>query len=697
MLHLRLWMRCLHARLAEMVERRSRTHAELRPPGVSALVISPEQARLQLGQCERSLAGECSGVSQNDSNEAFESAREDLRQAARRAGEFLPLEQLQEALGLSDFEVQAIVLCAMPELDGGYERIFAFLQDDLSRRMPGAAMIASLLEPTLEAQLLSRQRLSRYARLLRRGVLEEAPRFHEGPEELLRLGPGALAYLCGGGDPASLFADPLAVSQEGRRPLPGLLAGELLQRLAASLRSGQVRLAAFWGPRHAHVEEAVRQAAMEAGLPLFRCPATASSEADCRALLQTAWCEKAALWLDCGRLFGDASPSLRDVWLDALRRSAVPVFLTGERPWRPIELIERGYWETELRPANVAERTRQWRVLFPMLTGEEAAGLAGRFRMSWTEMQAAERLATSSTADDGRQDRTGRIVEACSLVLRRESAQFADIIIPSRGPESLILLEPLHKQVRELADFHLAQSRVYEAWGFDKVVTGRGVKAFFSGEPGTGKTLAAEVVARMVGLPLLKVDLSRLVSKWVGETEKHLECVFSEAEQSHYVLFLDECDALGGKRGEVRTGSDKFANLETAYLLQRMESFYGLAILASNLKDQLDDALLRRFQVVVHFPMPAVPERRRLWQLALSHGAPVQPLLQFDALAQLEMSGAAIMNAATAAALLAASEGSATITAEHLLRGVARQFERESRILSQNLIGQIGAQIRAMA
>ena len=183
--------------------------------------------------------------------------------------------------------------------------------------------------------------------------------------------------------------------------------------------------------------------------------------------------------------------------------------------------------------------------------------------------------------------------------------------------------------------------------------------------------------------PLLKVDLSRIVSKWVGETEKNLEAVFSEAEESQAVLLFDEAESLYGKRAEVRHGSDRYSNLEVGYLLQRLESFSGLVILASNLREQIDPAFLRRFHVVLHFPAPGPAERARIWRLAFPRAAPLAQNVRLEDLSGLEMSGAAIVSAASIAALLAAEARSETIELQHVMEAVERQYRRDSKILNR--------------
>jgi SpoVK/Ycf46/Vps4 family AAA+-type ATPase len=278
--------------------------------------------------------------------------------------------------------------------------------------------------------------------------------------------------------------------------------------------------------------------------------------------------------------------------------------------------------------------------------------------------------------------------DACATVARKRSDHFATLVRPERGPDDLILPPELHRQVMEIARFFRALPQVCEAWRFGAVMTSRGgLKALFSGDSGTGKTLAAEVVAGELGLPLLKIDLARVVSKWVGETEKNLETAFREAEESHSILFFDEADALFGKRGEVSHGTDRYANLEVSYLLQRLEEHPGLVILATNLREQIDEAFVRRFHVMLHFPRPALEERRRLWRVALPPSSPLAGDVDLEALAKLDLTGAGVVGTARTAALLAADEGAESIQMRHLVQAARRQFHREARLLTSSDLG----------
>jgi SpoVK/Ycf46/Vps4 family AAA+-type ATPase len=271
-------------------------------------------------------------------------------------------------------------------------------------------------------------------------------------------------------------------------------------------------------------------------------------------------------------------------------------------------------------------------------------------------------------------------------VSRRRSPRVATIRTPRRGRELLVLPAEQLTQVLEVADATRAWPRVAERWQLDRFGN-PGVTVLFTGEPGTGKTLAAEVIASEVGLDLMIVDLSRLVSKWLGETEKNLDAVFSEAEATNCILFFDEADSLFGPRGEVTRGADRYANLEVGFLLQRLEAYEGLAILASNLQQNLDPAFMRRFHHVVHFPKPAPAERKRLWELMLGPPVATAGVLDLDALATLELTGAGIAGVVRSAALASHADARSSLTMRDVVAATARQFQRESRLLPREQLG----------
>ena len=253
-----------------------------------------------------------------------------------------------------------------------------------------------------------------------------------------------------------------------------------------------------------------------------------------------------------------------------------------------------------------------------------------------------------------------------------------------RGWEDLILPKDTHALLLEIVDHIERREEVLESVGGARAQAGdRGVKALFSGPPGTGKTLAAEVLAGTLGYPLLRVDLSSVVSKWVGETEKLLSRLFDAAEQAPCLLLFDEADALFGSRSDVKDAQDRFANLEVSYLLQRLESFQGVAVLTTNIKRNIDEAFLRRFTAVVEFPFPEAPERLRIWERVLPTAYPLAENISLPAVAEeFKLAGANIWNVAVAAGVAAAGSSSREISRSMLAHSIKREYQKLGRKLA---------------
>jgi AAA+ superfamily predicted ATPase len=266
----------------------------------------------------------------------------------------------------------------------------------------------------------------------------------------------------------------------------------------------------------------------------------------------------------------------------------------------------------------------------------------------------------------------------------------AERIRPTRTWDDLVLDPERADQVREVARRCRHRDTVFDDWGFAREPSA-GVVALFAGPSGTGKTLAAEVIAADIGIDLYKVDLANLVSKFIGETEKNLARVFDTAEAANVALFFDEADALMGKRSAVSDAHDRYANIEVAYLLQRLERYDGLAVLATNLANNIDPAFVRRFHVVVEFPIPGPAERRRIWERCLPPLAPLGRDLDLDRLAgDVEVSGGTIRNAALGAAFLAA-DGGHPITMETLVKALQREMHKIGRLITASDFERLGA------
>ncbi|MEI2612130.1 MAG: ATP-binding protein [Candidatus Promineifilaceae bacterium] len=253
---------------------------------------------------------------------------------------------------------------------------------------------------------------------------------------------------------------------------------------------------------------------------------------------------------------------------------------------------------------------------------------------------------------------------------------WTDIILPY---DTLNQLREMVNQVRQ-------KPIVYGRWGFDrKLALGKGLHALFAGESGTGKTMAADIMAGELGLDLYKVDLSSLVSKYIGETEKNLDRIFTEAATSNAILFFDEADAIFGKRSEVKDSHDRYANIEISYLLQRMEAYDGVVILATNLRANMDDAFTRRLHFAIEFPYPDVSDRERIWRINFPVETPLAESVDWFELARrFRLAGGNIRNIILAAAFLAA-EHDESVGMVHLLHATRREYQKMGRLIDERL------------
>jgi SpoVK/Ycf46/Vps4 family AAA+-type ATPase len=302
--------------------------------------------------------------------------------------------------------------------------------------------------------------------------------------------------------------------------------------------------------------------------------------------------------------------------------------------------------------------------------------LSGHFRLSAKTIFAVSKLPALHEPD------SAGLWSVCRSLARPRLEDLAQRIVPLAEWDDLILPEPQKQNLRQMASQVRHRIKVYESWGFsDKVRRGLGVSALFAGPSGTGKTLAAEVLADELALDLYRVDLSAVVSKYIGETEKNLKQVFDAAEEGGVLLLFDEADALFGKRSEVRDSHDRYANIEVGYLLQRMETYRGLAILTTNLKSTLDRAFQRRLRFIVNFPFPDVAQREAMWRRVFPPKTPTQGL-EPRLLSQLNMSGGNIANIALNAAFLAAAAGE-PVAMTHVLEAARLEAQKIERPLTE--------------
>jgi SpoVK/Ycf46/Vps4 family AAA+-type ATPase len=366
----------------------------------------------------------------------------------------------------------------------------------------------------------------------------------------------------------------------------------------------------------------------------------------------------------------------RDRLAELLRSHPGP--LAFRMPLETSPPLDPGYLAIDLPPLGDAARLRLWRraIETHRLAVNDVEALAARFRVGPGVVEhVVNEVARTAPGDRGERDQTGAVVAALRQHVEVRLSSVAERIPRLPTWSSVILSEEVADRLRELVARARHRRIVFDEWGYDRQASsGRGLTALFQGPPGTGKTLAAGLLARELGLELYRIDLSRIVSKWIGETEQNLATAFDAAEDGQAVILFDEADSLFARRTEVKTSVDRYANLEVNYLLSRLDSFGGIAILTTNLSGSIDRAFKRRLSMRLHFPFPDEEMRAKLWRVHLPPEAPIGDELDFSDLAsRYRVSGGYIRNAALRAAFLAAADGSA-LTIEHFERAIRLEY-----------------------
>jgi hypothetical protein len=586
---------------------------------------------------------------------------------------------LAATVPLTDLDVELLLVALAPDVDSRFEQFYGYLNDDVTRRRATVGLALRLCGVP-EASATGRARLDSGAPLVTAGLLvvdePERPFLSRG----LRVPDRVVGHLLGDERPdpvlagvASMAEDPVDVPEA--------------DRLARALR-GAVRLIYLRESPGGGAGELAAAALSQIGLgALVVDIAKLHAEPDhvelTRALLRE------ALLCGAGIVIGpvdqaDPVPPLSRLW-----HPAIPVMAYGSGVWDP-RWSATPPLQHSAAALPVAVRARLWRSHLHgrVAPGTDPAAATAHFVLGPGQIRDATRAAAmSALVDDG-------VVNTAHLLAGARSQNAAGLqrlarrIEPAVGWADLVLPPGTLTQLSELATRARYRDQVLDDWRMRPGGgRGRGVAGLFAGESGTGKTMSAEVIAASLGLDLYTVNLATVVDKYVGETEKNLERIFTEAAGVNGVLLFDEADAIFGKRSEVRDAHDRYANIESAYLLQRMETFDGIVVLATNLRANLDEAFTRRLDVVVDFPLPDEGLRRRLWDRCLGSLLPRAGDLDLDYLAAaFELAGGHIRSAAVTAAYLAAEAGRPLCMAD-LVGAVAREYRKLGRLCLEREFG----------
>jgi hypothetical protein len=575
------------------------------------------------------------------------------------------------ALKLDALDTAVLGLCAAPELHPRYGRLFAYLHDDVTRRLASPRLVSELLagEGVAPADVLAC--FGHASRLRSIGALR------------LIEGDGSTPL----GDRAAKVADPLAAYLLGLSA-PVDPAGEgRLRRVEPSERETERTethekisslLSAFSrlpvvvaGPdAAATVTEATGRGLLVCDVRELGKPEVMADAKLCCALEQR---------LLCGDNLDALEPAERAKLVRALDEHSGQLILIAPTRAGALTLGDRTVLLVETPMPSFAQREVAW----TELTGvQDTRDVAAKFRLSLAQIREAAEVATITGTTQGRAEPSA---EDLDLGARHASStrlgELAARLTPRYRWNDLVLPERQRELLAQISAYLRHRDRVLSEWGYEKAVARtQGMKVLFAGESGTGKTMGAEVLAAELGLELFRVDLATIVSKYIGETEKNLDRIFEAAQGSNAILFFDEADALFGKRSEVSDSHDRYANIEVAYLLQKMEQYPGAVILATNFRRNIDDAFVRRLDFVIDFPFPEAEDRKRIWKLLLPEEAPLDEDVDVKFLAdRFKLSGGAIRNCSLSAAFQAADEGS-EIHMRHLVRAVAQEYGKQGRL-----------------
>ena len=673
------------------------------------LYVSDHEANALL---ERSFGANWGGTVQMPEDQemeiqkALQSAQErshTIAGEAAKQGKQVRLVELVEFFGLTEFDLDVFLICLAPTLDLRYERLYGYLQDDVTRKRPSVNLVLDLLCQPNPDRLLNLPRFGSDAPLFRFHLLEKASGMpgDKNPilSQVLSVDESVITWLLGQYRPHPDMVTYFSLQTSRPSGFADMLAEQL--RSVQDLSGSQPPILVFFGRDQAGQDAAANHVAGEMGLPLLVVnldrlenaePNTSADAAPIEQVLRMA--------LRDARMVG-AVPYLRG-W-DVCLQDGVPAagllaelcdfpnmtIVSGSSGWRAAGIDrQRAISWLEFGIPMYPERKRIWQHYMELNgVSEDTAdltSLAGQFQLTIGQIRDAVTAARDRALQSEEPISNAGLFAAARQYSNPRLSSLARKLQPRYGWDDIVLPNDQRTLLYEIVNTVRQRPRVLDEWGVGrKLASSRGVTVLFAGSPGTGKTMGAEVIAGELGLDLYKIDLSTVVSKYIGETEKNLERIFNEAESSNAILFFDEADSLFGKRSEVKDSHDRYANIEISYLLQRMEAYDGVTIMATNLRANLDEAFTRRLQFAVDFPFPEEADRLRIWNTLFPPEVPCSAEVDLSVLARrFKIAGGNIRNIIVNAAYLAAADGG-QVSMSHLLHGTRRELQKMGRLVSE--------------
>jgi hypothetical protein len=614
-----------------------------------------------------------------------------------------PLVAVCKGFGFTSLEIQAFLLCLAPDIDAKYERIFGFSLDDLGRHNATLGLVSSLLGDALKIRV----QLANSSLFNHWQIFAMDGKFWPHSDDPLRIDTRLISWILG--NKSALLKDDLLIGVVLENPWKGgawineprdVQIADELKQILSSEHSGP-----HWivlAGNDLSVSRAIVENSTENFIrPLLRVSISTLDSLDSNAvdesLKRLSWAVRlteSIPVIDAGDSFSIQTMKRLMKACDDINRACI---LIVRDIIRIIDILPYDNYRIFLTQSlsnspPIKVFAKAGTEIGMNLSEEDIERVASAYPLPLEDIYRAFCLAAARRTNAGQwvDQQVKLIADACRDVSCPDLPRFATALEPSFRLNDVVLPDDRRQQIDDIVSNVSHARKVLSQWGFDaQLPYGKGITALFTGPSGTGKTMAARAIGQALQRRVFLVDLSRVVSKYIGETEKNLDMVFLEAERGGAILLFDEADALFGKRSEVKDAHDRYANIETAYLLQRMEAFTGLAILTSNLGQNLDQAFLRRLRHVVEFPLPSAAAREKIWRQCFPPEAPIAENVNFSYLAQcIEITGGNIQQIAVRAAFLAASEGDdVRINLKHILNATrAEVLKLGLRSLARELL-----------
>lgn len=622
-------------------------------------------------------------------------------EASKLSGIHLSVPHLSRLLSLDQFEEKCLIASIAPELDRSFEKVYGYLEDNSSIKSPSINLLMKMFLSSEEERIEARKVFSAQAPLVRL-LMEPGNDLSDNCIPLisrhLKLDDWVVNHLldiCILDSRLVHAAELISAADKTKSKNPNSVNDNILSFMDyyRNGRTSRSQILYFFGPEGAGKKEYVLTVCRELGLPLI----TADMEKlinteipfdeSLRLLGRQVRISGSILCLENFQLLVSEERSQQfriNGILQMLYEFSQTTFILGRTQWQLSNTDGRfAFVAVEYPYPSATERKGYWDEFsrsYLLDTNLKLDDFSEFFRFTPGQIENVLRLGETYSvwngAVNGKIDTNG-LTKACYIQSNRKLGELAAKMKTLCTLDMLVLPEDQMSQMKEICRQVKYRSIVYEKWGFEKRLTlGKGLNIMFSGPPGSGKTMAAEAIANEIGLEIYKIDVSRVISKYIGETEKNLSEIFREAEDSNAILFFDEADALFGKRSEVKDSHDRYANVETGYLLQRMEEYMGLVILATNLNQNIDEAFLRRLHFHIQFPFPDKEQRRLIWRGMFPAGVPLDSTLDYDFLAdKLAVAGGNIKNIVLNAAFYAAYE-ECPIGIKQILLAASREYKK---------------------